>query len=202
MRLAPLLMLAACGRDPLRAVPNEPLRVVEQACHETVETIAMDVDDTFLFEQYPDAPQGGRPQVFYSEQVGSRCFPLVRPVGDIPEGEIVAARLLVTTVNSGALLAPSLLGGVAVWDERTTWADMEHADLPWDETTGAGCFTVSGRTAIDIPVEWVNEWRSGAHGANGLMLRTDLAPGFGAFASAESEDPPAFEIDYIACGDE
>lgn len=204
-RAAALLILAACSPDPLRYAGNsEPPLVREGGPPPVAEcapisTVLPVIEDTFLFEQLPLDPQGARPDVFYGNQPGARCYPLVRFDG-IPEGELLAARLLFTTINVGVDLSAHLLGGVAVWDEGATWRQMEAAALPWlDDAEPVALTTREGRTEVPLPLAWVEDWRSGAHANNGIMLRTTAAMGFNSFSSSEGIDPPTVEIEHMRC---
>lgn len=205
-----MILVASCAPDPLRYQPEpaEPTVVVvgpgEQPapCTAVCEPAAtsMPVQDTFLYEPQPNSTYGNWEHVNYGAEPGLRSFAHVRALGEFPRGELLAARLEFTTINHSRRINASLLGGVAAWDESTTWSDMITATLPWAEQVAATTtVTVTGRSSIDIPLQWVEDWRSGAHLNNGVMLRTESPLYQDKFASAESADPPAFVVDYIEC---
>lgn len=200
MRLL-VVLLMACGQAHFEETPDNPPEVIVEkpdieVCSEQTVSVPLTAD-TFLFEQYKDIPQGGRTEVFYTDQAGSRSYPMVKweefPVGEIREG-----RLLFSTIYGNVHLTAFTVG--APWDEGTTWQDMEDSPLLWAEPDSIDTVTVSGRSSLPLPPDWLEDWRSGAHANNGIMLRTwDINTGFNAFPSRESLDPPVVEIDYIHC---
>jgi hypothetical protein len=192
--------LIACGSDPLHyePAPNDThvIRRGTLVCREA--TVALEpAADTFLFEQYPDAAPGAQLEVFYSNQPGSRCYSLVR-FDDLPEGDILGARFHFTTANTGKRVTASVVG--PEWGESVTWSDLAESTEPFVEPPETEAVTVSGRSSIDIPTLWIEDWRSGARLNSGFMLRApDVLVGFESFASGESDDPPTLVIDYLRC---
>jgi hypothetical protein len=145
----------------------------------------------------------------------------------IPSGTITGASLALYAKhvgNPGSILAYRMAEANAAWIEGTktfaaaatgepTWSNLAHAATPW--AGGVGCkssgvdfdadasppaivLTAAYQVlSFTLPPSWFSEWKSGARGNGGLVMRASAAGMNATFNATENATNPAtFTLDY------
>lgn len=213
MRRLCFVALLACGADPLVGVANEPLT----PCEPGAVTDAPSIDDTVIHSP-ADVTVGNGLELWvgmvdYAADGNSSWYRTLARLNTIPQGSLLGWRMLIWQASSLGTGRVDILrvANVNEWSEDGAawcgWAGSpcglgDATDTEWTPEDKRPAIdygpSTGGLHIIELPVAWLEDWRSGVWRNNGMLLREKWQSEgtlFVAESSEPEEHPLTFEVD-------